>query len=135
MIGTKVISTLGPSSRDEKTIDALVKAGMDVVRINFSHGIYDEIRETIAVVRKVSSETGIPIAILGDLAGPKIRIGELEQESVMLSAGEELTITTRDIKEVPQDEWEQYTVGEIMGRDQYINRINTVTGRGREVYI
>lgn len=98
MIGTKVICTLGPSSRDEKIIAALVKAGMDVVRINFSHGVYDEIREVIAVVRKVSSETGSPIAILGDLAGPKIRIGELEQESVMLSAGEVLTVTTRDIK-------------------------------------
>lgn len=94
---TKIICTLGPASQDEETIAALAASGMDVARINFSHGVYDEIREAIEKVRKVSSETGKPIAILGDIAGPKIRIGKLEHESVQLRAGEVLIITTRDV--------------------------------------
>ena len=94
---TKIICTLGPASQDEETIAALAVSGMDVARINFSHGVYDEIREVIERIRKVSSETGKPIAILGDIAGPKIRIGKLEHESVQLRAGEVLIITTRDV--------------------------------------
>ena len=84
MARTKIICTLGPSTRDEKTIAALAASGMDVARINFSHGTYEEKLDVIASVRKVSSETGNPIAILGDLCGPKIRIGELEQEKESL---------------------------------------------------
>lgn len=98
MSKTKIICTLGPSTEDEQTIGALAAAGMNVARINFSHGTYELIQKLLANVRKVSSETGNPIAILGDLAGPKIRIGELEQESVFIYTGEELTITTREIK-------------------------------------
>jgi len=96
-VRTKIICTLGPASQDEETIAALAVSGMDVARINFSHGVYDKIREVIERIRKVSSETGKPIAILGDIAGPKIRIGKLEHESVQLRAGEVLIITTRDV--------------------------------------
>ena len=97
MARTKIICTLGPASEDEKIIAGLVSSGMDVARINFSHGTHDEICSLISRVRKVSSETGNPIAILGDIAGPKIRIGELEKESITIRAGEELTITTREV--------------------------------------
>ena len=94
---TKIICTLGPASNDERTIAALAEAGMSVARINFSHGAHDELREMVRLVRKVSADTGKPIAVLGDLAGPKIRIGELEKESFILRTGEELTITSREV--------------------------------------
>jgi len=97
MSRTKVICTLGPASSDEKTITALAKAGMNVARINFSHGSHEEIKELISHVRNVSAKLELPLAILGDLAGPKIRIGELEDDSVTLEEGKEITITTRDV--------------------------------------
>jgi len=97
MSRTKIISTLGPASRDENTIEELVRAGMNVARVNFSHGSYDEMRTLVANVRNVSAKTGEPIAVLGDLAGPKIRIGELERPSVKLEKGDELTITVKEI--------------------------------------
>ena len=82
---------------DKATIAALAGAGMNVARINFSHGSHEEIRNMIASVREVSAETGEPIAILGDLAGPKIRVGELEGNAVTLDEGAELTVTTREV--------------------------------------
>ncbi len=94
---TKVICTLGPASSDEKTIRNLIEAGMNVARINFSHGSHKDVKKLITTVRKVAASLKEPIAILGDLAGPKIRIGELEEPSVKLEAGKELIITTRDI--------------------------------------
>lgn len=101
MARAKLICTLGPSTRDEKTVMGLVKAGMNVARLNFSHGSYDEFKRCITIVRKISEKTGKPITILGDLCGPKIRIGEIENGSLQLIAGDELTITTRQIIGTP----------------------------------
>jgi len=75
----------------------LVKAGMNVARLNFSHDTHDEFKQRIASVRKISQKTGKPITILGDLCGPKIRIGDIEGGSFELKTGDELTITTRQI--------------------------------------
>ncbi len=97
MARAKIICTLGPASRDFATIASLADAGMNVVRINFSHGSHKDILSLIGMVRKVSEETGNPIGILGDLAGPKIRVGDLEGESVLLKEGAEFTITTREV--------------------------------------
>ncbi|MFC1692216.1 pyruvate kinase [Candidatus Latescibacterota bacterium] len=97
MTRTKIICTLGPASKNRETISKLVSKGMNIARINFSHGSHDDIKESISLVREASSETGNPIAILGDLAGPKIRIGELVSPFVTLHNGDELTITTRDV--------------------------------------
>ena len=102
MSKTRIICTLGPASSDENTIAGLVLSGIDVARINFSHGTHEEICGLISKVRKVSSETGNPVAILGDIAGPKIRICELEREPLVIAAGEELTITTREPNFLPQ---------------------------------
>ena len=93
----KIICTLGPSSQDEITIRGLIDAGMNIARINFSHGAADELSGIITTVRKVAAEKDIPIAILGDLAGPKIRVGDIENGQVTLEAGKELTITTRTV--------------------------------------
>ncbi len=94
---TKIICTMGPSTNEETTIAALADAGMNVARVNFSHGTHEEAQHFIKLIRSESERTGNPIAILGDLAGPKIRIGELQKESFILRPGEELTITTKDV--------------------------------------
>jgi len=74
---TKIVGTLGPSSNTAESFRSLVEAGLDVARINFSHGTHEQHARTIAVVREVSAQLGRPVAILGDLQGPRIRIGGL----------------------------------------------------------
>jgi len=74
---TKIVGTLGPSSNSTESIRSLVEAGLDVARINFSHGTHEQHLRTIAIVREVSAELGRPVAIMGDLQGPRIRIGDL----------------------------------------------------------
>jgi len=93
----KMVCTLGPASNTKETIQKLVRAGMDVARLNFSHGSYDEHAHLIKLVRQVSKETGKPVAILQDLQGPKIRIGQFEEGPVTLEAGDRFTITTRAV--------------------------------------
>ena len=74
---TKIISTIGPASDSFERIQALIQAGTDVVRLNFSHGDHDSHRKTIQAVRTISTDLGKTIGILQDLGGPKIRIGNL----------------------------------------------------------
>ena len=87
---TKIVCTLGPSSWSPERIAALIEAGMDVARINFSHGDLERHAETIRNVREASARTKRPIAVLGDLQGPKIRVGVLP-EPVSLSPGDAVT--------------------------------------------
>jgi pyruvate kinase len=95
---TKIVCTLGPASSTEEQIEALVRAGMDVARINFSHGTQDEHAATIARVRAVAARLGRPVAVLQDLQGPKIRTGALAGGGpVTLGAGNQFTITTRPV--------------------------------------
>jgi pyruvate kinase len=74
----KIVATLGPASRDPETLTALIESGLNVVRINFSHGTHEEHAATIAMVRDVAQRLAQPIAILADLQGPRIRIGDLD---------------------------------------------------------
>ncbi|MEA1871053.1 MAG: pyruvate kinase [Candidatus Bipolaricaulota bacterium] len=92
---TKIVCTIGPSSRNEETLRALVDAGMDVARINFSHGTKDEHAEDIATIRRIAQEEGAPIAIMADLQGPKLRVGTIDPEPLILKAGDRLVLTTR----------------------------------------
>ncbi|HEY60817.1 MAG TPA: pyruvate kinase [Anaerolineae bacterium] len=85
---TKIIATLGPSSQDEKVITKLIQAGMDVARLNFSHGSHESHGRLIRILRKVSQKLHRPITILQDLQGPKLRIGDLPLNGCLLSAGE-----------------------------------------------
>ena len=94
---TKIVCTLGPASTDPETIRALVRAGMDVARMNFSHGTHEEHAERIRTVREAAAEEGRSVSILQDLQGPKIRVGPVEGDSVMLKEGESLTITTESM--------------------------------------
>jgi pyruvate kinase len=75
---TKIVCTLGPSTSTAESIDSLIDAGLDVARINFSHGTHEQHARTIGIVRQLARERGRPIALLGDLQGPRIRIGELD---------------------------------------------------------
>ncbi|HZC07632.1 MAG TPA: pyruvate kinase [Ktedonobacterales bacterium] len=95
---TRIVCTLGPASWSEERIEELARAGMNVARINFSHGTQDEHAETIARVRRVEERIGHPIAVLQDLQGPKIRVGALaDHQMITLRDGQTFTITTRDI--------------------------------------
>ena len=84
---TKIVCTIGPASRSPEKIEALIGAGMNVARLNFSHGTQDEHAENIRRIREISGRMGEPVAILQDLAGPKIRIGVIGEEPVRLESG------------------------------------------------
>jgi pyruvate kinase len=94
---TKIVCTIGPASRDPTTLRSLILAGMDVARLNFSHGDQAYHGENIARIRDVAAELGRPVAILCDLQGPKLRVGAMQQGGVLLTEGEEVILTTRDI--------------------------------------
>jgi pyruvate kinase len=94
----KIVATLGPASNTEPVFRDLVRAGVDVVRLNFSHGTHEEKLALIQMIRKVSREERKPLCILGDLQGPKIRTSKLkDHQAVMLKAGQRITITPRDV--------------------------------------
>jgi pyruvate kinase len=92
---TKIVCTIGPASRSPEALDQLIRAGMDVARLNFSHGTQAEHLEVITAVRRIAQRLGRSIAILQDLAGLKIRIGEMASGAVTLEAGAPFTLTTR----------------------------------------
>src|SRR6185437_12223515 len=94
----KIVATLGPASNTETVFRDLVRAGIDVVRLNFSHGTHEEKLGLIQMIRKITREERRPLCILGDLQGPKIRTSKLkDRQPVMLTAGKRITITPRDV--------------------------------------
>ena len=95
---TKIIATVGPASDTDDTLDALIAAGTDIVRLNFSHGTHETHAATFARVRRAATRAGRAVAILQDLGGPKIRTGLLEGgKPIRLDAGSELRIVTGDV--------------------------------------
>ncbi len=94
---TRIVCTLGPASDSEDTIRALLRAGMDVARLNFSHGDHAGHAARIERVRRIAQEQGSVVAILGDLQGPKIRVGEITNDGVLLQAGQTLTLTAQPV--------------------------------------
>ncbi len=95
---TKIVCTLGPASSDRETIRRLVQAGMDVARLNFSHGSHDDHRRLIEYVREVADEEERVVPILQDLQGPKIRIGPVLNGGVLIHKGQTLVLTTEPIE-------------------------------------
>ncbi len=91
---TKIVATIGPASWDRATLTKLVKAGMDVARLNMSHGTHAEKKKTIELIRSVATATKKPIAILFDLQGPRIRVGDLPEEGVELKLGAKIVLST-----------------------------------------
>ena len=78
---TKIVATLGPATSSEEIIKKMILAGVNVFRINFSHANYDEIKESIQLIRKVDKDLYTNTAILGDLQGPKLRIGKIKENT------------------------------------------------------
>lgn len=93
----KIVCTLGPATSDQATIDALVAAGMDCARLNFSHGTHETHARTAAMVRAAAAKAGRPLAILADLCGPKMRVGRFPGGPVELIEGAPFTLTTREV--------------------------------------
>lgn len=91
---TKIVCTIGPASRDADTMREMLEAGMNVARLNFSHGTHEEHRKTIETFRRVRDEQDRPAAILLDTKGPEIRLGDFENGSEILEEGDEFTLTS-----------------------------------------
>lgn len=95
---TKIVCTIGPSTESVERMTELVNAGMNVIRLNFSHGEYAEHERRVENIRKIMKETGKAVAILQDLCGPKIRIGTFKDKIITLTPGQNFTLTTDDIE-------------------------------------
>ncbi len=94
---TKIVCTLGPTSRQEDVLRQMIDKGMNVARLNFSHGTHEYHQETIDMVKRIREDVGVPLAIMLDTKGPEIRTGDFEQEIVELKEGAQFTLTTRDV--------------------------------------
>ncbi|MBR3594363.1 MAG: pyruvate kinase [Clostridia bacterium] len=94
---TKIICTIGPSCSDEKTLEQMCRAGMNIARLNFSHGTHEDYLEKIKAIKNVRERLNLPIAIMLDTKGPEYRIKAFENGSVVLSDGDLFTLTTTDV--------------------------------------
>lgn len=94
---TKIVCTIGPASSSPAVLERLIGAGMDVARLNFSHGTHADHREVVEAIRRISTAHGRPVAVLQDLSGPKIRIGPVAEGTVDVDTGSTLTLTTRPV--------------------------------------
>ena len=92
----KIVATIGPASASQATLQQLIRAGVDVARLNFSHGTHEQHGRTIQAIRAAAEATGRPLSILQDLQGPRIRIGELSAP-VWVSTGHSLTLSTQEV--------------------------------------
>ncbi|MBW2174573.1 MAG: pyruvate kinase, partial [Deltaproteobacteria bacterium] len=95
---TKIVCTIGPATRSPEIVRALVQNGMNVARLNFSHGNHSEHQEQIRVIRKVSAELDQPVAILQDLGGPKIRVGIIPDPGARLEVGQTFILTNQPVQ-------------------------------------
>ncbi len=100
---TKIVCTIGPASHSPAILERLIQAGMNVARLNFSHGSHASHKEIIGHIRRLAARLTRPVAVLQDLSGPKIRIGQIEKDEVSLRSGDMFTLTNR---QVPGDERE-----------------------------
>ena len=94
---TRIVATLGPASSSDEVIEKLINAGVDVFRLNFSHGVHEGHGQNIERIRRIADRLGRHTAILGDLCGPKIRVGTFEGGGIDLVSGATLTVTTRNV--------------------------------------
>ena len=95
---TKIVCTIGPASSSETDLQALIEAGMNVARLNFAHGDHAQHGAVLARIRALADRLGTPIAVLQDLAGPKVRVGTVADGSILLEAGHPLVLTTEPVE-------------------------------------
>ena len=93
---TKIVATLGPSTRTKRQIRALIMAGVDVFRLNFSHGEHSDKKSRVIAIRELEKELDRPVSIMADLQGPKLRIGEFKDGEIELAPGDNFSL---DLKE------------------------------------
>src|SRR5262249_19802621 len=98
---TKIVATLGPASGDAQTVERLIRAGVNVFRLNMSHGTHAGHRAAYERVRAAAAEIGEPVAVLADLCGPKIRAGQFARGSIDLAEGSRVIVTTREVEGSP----------------------------------
>ena len=94
---TKIICTIGPASSSPDTIRAMIQNGMNVARLNFSHGTHADHADKIVLIRAIAAELSQPVAILQDLCGPKIRVGAIPDPGIELKPGETFILTSDDV--------------------------------------
>ncbi|HCA79131.1 MAG TPA: pyruvate kinase, partial [Bacteroidetes bacterium] len=111
---TKIICTIGPASQSVEMLQKLIEAGMDVARLNFSHGTREDHQRVIDHLREASRRSGEHVTILQDLSGPKIRTGKLKEKKVEIKTGAQFTFTIRDI---PGDAERVSTTYQYLTRD------------------
>src|SRR4029077_17009213 len=94
---TKIVATIGPASNSPEILESLIRAGMNIARLNFSHGSFDQHAEVIDRIRAASKTTDRRVAIMGDLPGPKMRLGTIQPDPIRLVSGDTFTLTSEDI--------------------------------------
>ena len=99
---TKIVCTIGPATDSQEMMEKMLEAGMNIARLNFSHGDFPGHAETISRLRSASKKTGKQLTIMGDLPGPKMRIGQFADEPVELKVDDTFTLTTDDVLGTPE---------------------------------
>jgi len=138
---TKIVATLGPASSDPAMLERMVRSGVDVVRLNFSHGTADDHLARAALVKEISRKTGRTVGIMCDLQGPKIRVGKFKQGKVTLSKGQKFVLDATceigddarvglDYKELPRD----VAAGAVLLLDDGKIVLDVASVRGEEVH-
>lgn len=120
---TKIICTIGPASESQPVMERMLLAGMNVARLNFSHGDFESHQRIIDTLRAASRATGRRLAIMADLSGPKMRIGKLKEEPVELVAGDLFTLTTEEI------------LGDVRGASVSFSRLPKAVRPGDALYL
>ncbi|BCL77303.1 pyruvate kinase [Jeongeupia sp. HS-3] len=139
--GTKIVATLGPASTDPAVLEQLLKAGVNTVRLNFSHGTAQDHTDRANTVRAIADRLGVPVAVLADLQGPKIRVGKFEKNKIELKKGGRFILDAAcelgnqervglDYKELPND----VETGAILLLDDGKIQLEVLEVRGTEVY-
>ena len=138
---TKIVATLGPASSDPDTLERMVQAGVDVVRLNFSHGMAQDHLDRAELIKKVARKVGRPVAIMADLQGPKIRVGKFKEGKVTLEKGQSFILDAAcdmgdeqrvglDYKELPRD----VAKGAVLLLDDGRVVLDVVDVRGSEIH-
>ena len=138
---TKIVATLGPASSAPEVLERIVLAGVDVVRMNFSHGTAEDHRARAMAIREMATRHGRTVGILGDLQGPKIRVGKFESGKILLTAGETFILDAQcalgnqervglDYKELPKD----VKYGDILLLDDGRLKLEVGVVRGAEIH-
>ena len=97
MLKTKIVCTIGPATNSQKMIEKMIKSGMNVARINFSHGTHEDHAKTIEYIKAAREKLSLPVAIMLDTKGPEVRVGKFRDGEVYLENGSTFTLTARDI--------------------------------------